>query len=125
MLRTAAALSRGGVAASGPIGSRFQSTATKIKAPPMVFIRGEEMTRYCMDLIMQVWQPSFKLIHSREMCTCVPRAGSQDASSSSQEYGADEHGDPLVCCGWAALSLPRILLGMSCSGCLHSASIIV
>lgn len=29
--------------------------ATKIQAPPMVFIKGEEMTSYCMDLIMEKW----------------------------------------------------------------------
>ncbi|KAL1516059.1 hypothetical protein AB1Y20_002671 [Prymnesium parvum] len=29
--------------------------AAKIKAPPMVFIKGEEMTSYCMDLIMDKW----------------------------------------------------------------------
>mmetsp|Transcript_21197 Transcript_21197/g.45489 ORF Transcript_21197/g.45489 Transcript_21197/m.45489 type:complete len:496 (-) Transcript_21197:209-1696(-) len=34
--------------------------AGKINAPPMVFIRGEEMTRYCMDLILQHWiEPNF------------------------------------------------------------------
>ena len=29
--------------------------AGKIQAPPMVFIKGEEMTSYCMDLIMEKW----------------------------------------------------------------------
>ena len=29
--------------------------AGKIQAPPMVFIKGEEMTSYCMELIMEKW----------------------------------------------------------------------
>jgi isocitrate dehydrogenase len=29
--------------------------STKIVSPPMVYIRGEEMTTYCMELIMEKW----------------------------------------------------------------------
>lgn len=29
--------------------------AKKIIAPPMVYISGEEMTRYCMELILEQW----------------------------------------------------------------------
>ncbi|KAK3285804.1 isocitrate dehydrogenase (NAD(+)) idh1 [Cymbomonas tetramitiformis] len=40
-----------------PISARFQSSAaaTKIVAPPMVYISGEEMTKYCMEQIMDKW----------------------------------------------------------------------
>eukprot|EP00729_Bicosta_minor_P020103 gene20103-19252_t len=31
------------------------AAAQKIEGPPMVFIKGEEMTRYCMELIMDKW----------------------------------------------------------------------
>ena len=29
--------------------------SSKIKAPPMVYIKGEEMTSYCMELVMDKW----------------------------------------------------------------------
>jgi isocitrate dehydrogenase len=35
--------------------SRRLSTSSKITCPPMVYIRGEEMTTYCMELIMAKW----------------------------------------------------------------------
>ena len=31
------------------------SSRAKLVAPPMVFIKGEEMTSYCMDLVMEKW----------------------------------------------------------------------
>lgn len=31
------------------------AAAPLIKAPPMVFIKGEEMTAYCMELVMEKW----------------------------------------------------------------------
>lgn len=38
------------------------STDKKVKAPPMVYIAGEEMTRYACDLIVQKWfQPYFDM----------------------------------------------------------------
>jgi len=44
-------------ALSRPLGAALRrlSTGSKIEAPPMVFIKGEEMTTYCMDLIMDKW----------------------------------------------------------------------
>ena len=38
-----------------PLNQRSFSTREKIKAPPMVYIKGEEMTRYCMQLILEKW----------------------------------------------------------------------
>ena len=37
------------------LSKHYSTLGTKIVAPPMVFIKGEEMTRYCMDLIMKEW----------------------------------------------------------------------
>jgi len=37
------------------VGMRLFSSKRKIVAPPMVFIKGEEMTRYTMDLVMKKW----------------------------------------------------------------------
>ena len=34
---------------------RSFSTREKIIAPPIVYIKGEEMTRYCMQLILEKW----------------------------------------------------------------------
>jgi hypothetical protein len=34
---------------------RMLSTAPRVVSPPMVYISGEEMTRYCMDLILDQW----------------------------------------------------------------------
>jgi len=43
-----------------PARRSLSTAAGKLKAPPMVFIRGEEMTRYCMDLILKDWiEPNF------------------------------------------------------------------
>mmetsp|Transcript_19578 Transcript_19578/g.33378 ORF Transcript_19578/g.33378 Transcript_19578/m.33378 type:complete len:544 (+) Transcript_19578:117-1748(+) len=51
---------------SSQFGSRFQSTeadaaaAPKVKAPPMVYISGEEMTHYTTQLLLQQWvEPYF------------------------------------------------------------------
>ena len=38
-----------------PINKRTFATKEKIVAPPMVYIKGEEMTRYCMQLILDKW----------------------------------------------------------------------
>ena len=34
---------------------RFRSMSSKLVAPPMVYISGEEMTTYCMNLILDQW----------------------------------------------------------------------
>jgi isocitrate dehydrogenase len=47
MLRKATAISS--------LAARRMSTAAKIPCPPMVYIKGEEMTSYCMELIMAKW----------------------------------------------------------------------
>lgn len=44
-----------GVTGSYRAYSAAASAGSKMVASPMVFISGEEMTRYCMDLIMQKW----------------------------------------------------------------------
>ena len=38
-----------------PFNKRTFATKEKIVAPPMVYIKGEEMTRYCMQLILDKW----------------------------------------------------------------------
>lgn len=41
---------------------RAYSAKAKIVAPPMVYISGEEMTHYCMNLIMDEWiKPRFDI----------------------------------------------------------------
>ena len=36
--------------ALGGVAARRMSTASKIQCPPMVYIKGEEMTAYCMEV---------------------------------------------------------------------------
>lgn len=60
MMRSAAALRHRAVRPAVLAGARRLSSAAKIKAPPMVFIKGEEMTRYCMQLVLDEWiEPRF------------------------------------------------------------------
>ena len=59
----ASRLVRGGVGSSRVLSPRLLSPPhahlstlpPKIVSPPMVYIRGEEMTRYCLDLILEQW----------------------------------------------------------------------
>ena len=41
---------------------RFQSSLSKVAAPPMVYISGEEMTKYTCDLVVEKWiKPYFDI----------------------------------------------------------------
>ena len=76
LARTGGALARRSAAETSPSGAAFStvavsssearasasngsvralSSAAKIPAPPMVYIAGEEMTHYCMQLVLEKW----------------------------------------------------------------------
>jgi len=57
------------------------AVANKIVGPPMVFIKGEEMTRYCMELIMDKWiNPRIDTSQWEYFdLSCVGRDNSDDA----------------------------------------------
>ena len=54
--------------------------STKIVAPPMVFVSGEEMTRYTMELILDKWvKPNFDLSKwDYYDLSCVSRDNTED-----------------------------------------------
>mmetsp|Transcript_5777 Transcript_5777/g.7809 ORF Transcript_5777/g.7809 Transcript_5777/m.7809 type:complete len:519 (-) Transcript_5777:172-1728(-) len=62
--------------------ARHMSAASggKIMAPPMVYIKGEEMTRYCMQLVMDKWiSPKFDTSKWEEFdLSCIARDQSED-----------------------------------------------
>lgn len=53
-LRRAVAAPRSTMAWRAPL-CRAMSSSDKIKCPPMVYISGEEMTRYAMELVVDKW----------------------------------------------------------------------
>jgi len=57
-----------------------QRTFTKFQAPPMVYIAGEEMTKYTMDLIMEKWVQPFCEVSNWERydLSCKARDDSED-----------------------------------------------
>jgi isocitrate dehydrogenase len=59
---------------------RAFSTSDKIVAPPMVYISGEEMTHYCMNLIMKEWIDPHIDTSKWEFydLSCVTRDGTED-----------------------------------------------
>ena len=58
----------------------------KIKAPPMVYISGEEMTKHTMDLILEEWIRPHVDISAWEFydLSCVSRAPLLDINSTLQ-----------------------------------------
>ena len=60
--------------------SRRLSTSQKIVSPPMVYIKGEEMTAYCMELIMAKWVEPHIDTSKWEFydLSCVSRDNTQD-----------------------------------------------
>ena len=59
---------------------RLLSTGPLIKSPPLVYIRGEEMTKYCMDLILEKWVEPRLDTSAWEFydLSCVARDDSED-----------------------------------------------
>jgi hypothetical protein len=86
LLRRSAALrqARGAFDGGGmrmrPLASAAAAGGGRIVAPPMVFIKGEEMTRYCMQLIMDEWVSPRVDTSAWEFydLSCVARDDSED-----------------------------------------------
>jgi len=59
---------------------RFRSMSSKLVAPPMVYISGEEMTTYCMNLILDQWVKPHMDISQWEFydLSCVSRDDTED-----------------------------------------------
>jgi len=74
------ALARRLAAARGASWRSLSTTPAKIVAPPMVFITGEEMTRYAMKLIMEKWVEPFVDTSAWEFydLSCVSRDETED-----------------------------------------------
>ena len=68
---------------------RLLSTGPLIKSPPLVYIRGEEMTKYCMDLILEKWVEPRLDTSAWEFydLSCVARDDSEDACSDAVAAG--------------------------------------
>lgn len=62
------------------ISNRMMSSKNKVIAPPMVYISGEEMTHYTMNLILDRWVKPFCDIEKWEFydLSCVSRDNSED-----------------------------------------------
>lgn len=62
------------------LASRNQSTSAKVVAPPMVYISGEEMTNYTMEIIMERWVKPFCDTSKWEFfdLSCVSRDDTED-----------------------------------------------